>query len=363
MPSRCLPCVLLAWSVIACAAEPDPAAPAAQAEPAAAEQAQADPAAQAEPTADATPAAEPAAGQGDKDESAPAPALIVTDREAELARIVPRLAPGDELQWLEADGHKFFAFQRKPRQGPPKGAILVVPAPQEFIDERDMTRTLRSLPPAGGFVTLAVQPPLSPAPAIAAADDGAKDEAAKDEAEDDEAKDAAEDTPATDADPAVIAEATAPPVHPEFCPRLAAAMQALTAAVAGVEAPLIAIAAADASVPAVLGCYAGGLPPNVRAFAAIGDWQGDFGALALPTIEFVPTRDPAAVLAADRRSALPLAEDSPPRRRVDLDGVNRRCDGAGVDIAKRLRGWLERLPPPPEEGQRAADSAAPTVSS
>ncbi len=313
--------VRLAFSMLVL---PAPANDAVAAEPAAADAAPAQDAADPGPATADEPlepagAAAPAAADGAD--------IVVTDREAEFAKLAPRLAVGDELQWLEATGHEFVALQRKPRQGPPKGAILIVPAPQELLDQRELTRSLRSLPPAGGFVTLAMQPPLAAAPAAEAG--------------------------------AEANETATPPLHAELCARVSAALAALEASLHDVKTPLIAIAAADASVPAVLGCAAAGLPADVRAFAAIGRWQGDFGALPVPSIEFVPTLDTAAVRAAERRAALPLADTTPPRRRVDLDGVDGRLDGAGEDVAKRLRGWLERLPPP-----RAAErSAAPASKS
>jgi hypothetical protein len=117
-------------------------------------------------------------------------------------------------------------------------------------------------------------------------------------------------------------------------------------AIAAEGAPLVAVAAEAGSVEAVLDCNAGAQPAGVQAFAAIGRWQGSFDRLGVPSIEFVPMRDAAAVAAAGRRAAKPVAEGASPRRRVDLDGVDRHFDGADVEVAKRLRGWLERLPPP-----------------
>lgn len=324
-------------------AAPDAApAPAAAAEVPAAPPANADPAAATAGPEDASP---PAAGD----------ALVRTDREAEYARIAPRLAAGDELQWLEAAGSKFVALIRKPRQGPPRGALLIVPAPQELVDRHEVIQQLRTLPPVGGYVTLALQPPLGAVPPPAADTAGAAQEAA-----DVDASKAAE-APAETA----TAATSVPPIHPDFCPRVAAALAALQAVLPpppeNEAAPPLAIAAAEASVPAVLGCYADGLPAAVRAFAAFGRWPGDFGALAVPSIEFVPLRDPAAVKAADARAAQPLADDAPPRRRVDVDGVDVHLDGAGEDLAKRLRGWLEHLPPPPVA--KTAAEASPNVSS
>ncbi|HMM76682.1 MAG TPA: DUF3530 family protein [Gammaproteobacteria bacterium] len=302
----------------------------------------ADPAS-AEAEAPAAPAADAASADAAARESAGGE-IFVTDREAEYARIAPRLAADDELEWLEAQGRKFVALLRRPRHGPPRGGLLIVPAPQELVDRRELMHGLRSLPPAGGFVTLTFQPPLGAGPAAPASADGAADASAQQAATDEAGKDAD-----TAAQTGAAEKRASPPIHPEFCPRVAAALAALSAALPppaeGAQAPLLAIAAADASVPAVLGCYADGLPEGLRAFAALGRWSGDFGALAVPSIEFVPLRDRAAVQAADARARLPLAEDAPPRRRVDVDGVDGGLEGAGEDVAKRLRGWLEHLPP------------------
>jgi len=252
------------------------------------------------PADGATPALE-AGGAAPVPAGVASPTMGAAGREHELSALLPRLTLDDELLWLEAEGERFFAFRRTPLRGKPRGAILVVPAPGRFIDETALIRSLRSLPPAGGYSTLAVQPPLTDAAATASAAKGGA-----------------------------------------LCPRLAAALTALAAE----GAPLVAVAAEAGSVQAVLDCNAGAPPSGVQAFAAIGHWQGDFDRLGVPSIEFVPMRDAAAVAAAERRAAKPVAEDAPPRRRVDLDGVDRHFDGADVEVAKRLRGWLERLPPP-----------------
>ena len=246
-------------------------------------------------------AAPPAAPEPAAADTAPAP-TAAQGREHELSVLLPRLTLDDELLWLEAGGERFFAFRRAPAQDKPRGAILIVPAPGRFIDETPLIRSLRSLPPAGGYSTLAVQPPLGEEAASAATSEEAAGGGA-------------------------------------LCARLSAALTALAAE----GAPLVAVAAEAGSVQAVLDCNAGAPPPGVQAFAAIGRWQGSFDKLDVPSIEFVPMRDAVAVAAAERRAAKPAGEGAPPRRRIDLDGADRHFDGADVEVAKRLRGWLERL--------------------
>lgn len=242
-------------------------------------------------------------------------------REQELAALLPRLTHEDELLWLEAGADRFFAFRREPRKGKPRGAILIVPSPGRFIDELPLVRRLREDPPAGGYTTLAVQPPLAAPPAAARAD-------APTASDGDES--------------ATEAPAAAPVADAVLCARLGAALAALTAE--GV--PMVALAAGDGSADAVLACEPGRLPERVDAFAALGRWQGRTAELAVPSIEFVPLRDPAAVAAAARRAEARRADTAPPHRRVDVDAADGRFDGAEEEIAKRLRGWLEKLPAP-----------------
>jgi hypothetical protein len=269
-------------------------------------------------------AADAPASAANPTETADVPAAAANEsaaansREHELSALLTRLTLDDELLWLEAAGERFFAFRRTPPRGKPRGTILIVPAPGRFIDETALIRSLRSLPLAGGYSTLAVQPPLTDAATPSPT---------------------AEPTPDASTVPDASAGATR---SGPLCARLTAAMTAIAAE----GAPLVAVAAEGGSVQAVLDCNAGAQPAGVQAFAAIGRWQGSFDRLGVPSIEFVPMRDPSAVAAAERRAAKPVAEDAPPRRRVDLDGVDGHFDGADVEVAKRLRGWLERLPPP-----------------
>lgn len=257
------------------------------------------------------------------------PDLVVTDPETEYAARAPRSPMGDELLWLEAAGRKFPALMRTPRSGAPRGGLLVVPGPRELIERRDSVRQLRIWAAAGGYIALALQPPFA---------GGAR---------------AVEPPAAAGAEPDGQSTAVAA-VHPDFCARLAAARAALHAALqngAPAEPPRIAVAAVDANVDAVLACYAEeGLPSEIVALAAVGRWTGDFGTLAIPTVEFVPLCDARAVAAADRRAAQPRARAVPARRRVDLDGVGAQWDGAAEDLAKRVRGWLDR---------QASSAAAP----
>jgi len=281
------------------------------------------------PAADATTAAEPTpAAATEPAASSPATDAPVdkektpADREAEIAPRLPQLTVDDELVWLNADSTRFFAFKRLPaKAAKPQGAILIVPGPRAFIDQHPSTTQLREIPAAGGWLTLALQVPLQaevapeqpPAPA----------------------SDATSPTP--DATPPANA-----PVDP-LCARLTAAL----AFVDATKPPLIAVVAEGDSADRAQACFADGFPPTVRAFAAVGRWRGKLDGLKVPSIEFVPALDPAAIREADRRVKSVRQPNSPAHRRVDIDAADRAFKGAEIDVAKRLRGWLEKLPPPP----------------
>lgn len=290
-----------------------------------------------EPPATTDEAAEPPAAQTGGDAAGPggetaAATADVADvaappsREDELAALLPRLTREDELLWLEAGAERFFAFRREPRSGKPRGAILIVPAPGRFIDELPLVRRLREHPPAGGYTTLAVQAPLAVEPAAPPA-------AAVDEA-------GADTDAAKGAEDAAAGASAVPAAGAALCARIGAALAALSAE--GV--PMVALAAGGGSADAVLACEPGGLPVGIAAFAAIGRWEGNANALSVPSIEFVPSRDPTALAAAERRADARRADTAPPHRRVDIDAADGRFDGAEEEVAKRLRGWLEKLP-------------------
>ena len=281
-------------------------------------------------------------------EAAPTPAVDIglIGREGELVPQLPRLLGEEEVTWLEAEGQRFFVFKRAPKPDKTvRGTLVIVPPPQAFIDQRPVTRALRDDPPAGGYHTFALQPAL------------AKDAVPMAKEANGTAEKALSDKP-TEADPTKPADGGSAPSEapsadqPEgararaLCPRLKA-----TIAAAGlVEPRSVALVAEQQHIPVVLGCFADGLPPEVHAFVAIGGWQGEWPKLTVPSLEFLPVLDPVARREAARRARTPPPAGAAPRKQVEIDG---RLDDAALEIARRLRGWLDRLPAPtaPEAGK------------
>ena len=275
----------------------------------------------AEATAPAKPEADPAA-------AAPVATAVPEDkglsgREGELVSRLPALVGDEELVWLNAPDGRFFAFRRSPADGQPlRGALLIVPDPKALSAQQAVPRALREMPARGAWQTLALQVPLAAAMAAPAA----------------------VTPPATDAaSPPATAPADAAPTLDPLCARVAAALALLQST----SPPLIALVAQDDNAARVLACYADGLPAEIRAFATIGRWPGKLAALKVPSIEFVASLDPVARREAARRAAAPREAKAPPHRLVELDAATRQFGGAEAELAKRLRGWLEKLPVPP----------------
>ena len=314
------------------AAKPDAAAGAATA---------ADPAAVKDAATPADPAAiKDASGVAAPDPAAPAAPVATAvpedkglpGREGEILPRLPALASDEELVWLNAEGARFFAFRRPPPNGKtPRGAVLIVPDPRAFIDQQAVTRALRDIPARGAWLTLALQVPLAATPAAPQPPTPPPADPAN--------------PPAT---PPVVAAASS--TTDPLCGRLAAALALLEST----SPPLIALVAQDDNAARALACYPDGLPPGIGAFAAIGRWAGKLEGLKIPSIEFVASLDPVGRREAARRAAAPRGANAPPHRMVELDAATRAFGGAEEDLAKRLRGWLERLPVPPPAADKPA---------
>lgn len=297
---------------------------------------------------EAPPADEPAATTAPTATAAPEDTGL-PGREGELVPRLPELAGDEELVWLNAAGTRFFAFRRPPAKGQtPRGALLIVPDPRAFIDQQAVTRALREIPARGAWLTLALQVPLAEVPSAAPVATPSPSASPPPDTPPTEPTPAA--TPAPDPAAATPVPAASEAAPDPLCGRIAAALALLEST----SPPLVALVAQDENAARALACYPEGLPPGVGAFATIGRWAGKLGGLKLPSIEFVASLDPVARREATRRVEAPREPGAPPHRMVEIDAASRQFGGAEQDLAKRLRGWLERLPVPPAPADKPA---------
>ncbi|MBX9608810.1 MAG: alpha/beta hydrolase family protein, partial [Gammaproteobacteria bacterium] len=245
------------------------------------------------------------------------PAAPEPPEPALLARLEAKTLPADFIK-LGGDTKPFLARYAASAKPEARGAVLFLPAPGRFIGDDPVIAAALDLLPAGGWSVLAVQTPLLAATAPLA------------------------DYAATDAE--ALARAKAGLEH-------LAKQQTPPAVVVVGQARSVALALAAAK-------EAG----QVTAVAAIGPWQEPLGDDNLPLLDLVPDRDPADLERATARRQQASRAKRVGYKLAVLAGADVRLVGFEQDIARRIRGFAEHLPPPattaPPPDPSAADAAA-----
>jgi hypothetical protein len=257
-------------------------------------------AAGAEPGAPPPPAAAPAAT------TAPAPAEVPAPSNAREPALLERLDRGTlppGFMKLGPDTEPFLAWFEPAQDGEPRGALLLVPADGQFIGNDPFIAACMALFPPGGWAVLAVQTPLLPA---------------------------------------VSASSRYAALRDAALARLRLGVAHLTA-----QGPAqLVVAGRDAGAALAL-ALAPELGTAVRGIATIGAWAGEAAPGAWPVLELTAERDAAAAREAERRERARRATPAAAAwRREVLAGADRRYAGFEEDLARRLRGWADRLPAP-----------------
>ena len=263
-------------------------------------------AAKAEPPAPAAASTAAAAPSTDtQDNAAPAdPEPLL------LARLAAKTLPADFIK-LGADAQPILARYIAAAKNPAKGAVLVLPAPGRFIGDDAVIAALLAELPSGGWSVLAVQTPLLPANATLKQYQALHDQALA------RAKQGLEyllkqETPA-----------------------------ATTVVIVG-RAGSIELAREAAQGAA-----------EVAAIAALGPWDGPLGDSKLPLLDLSPDRDSAVLTRAGLRKQEALRAKLEVYQQTVLVGADQRYIGFEIEIARRIRGFAEHLPPPAKDGPPA----------
>ena len=280
--------VLLAASGLVRAAEPAPATPVAAAAPGEPPPADAAPVTRGDAPATATsPASEDLAMP-----AAPEPLL--------LARLETKTLAPDFIK-LGDDAEPFLARYRAATKPPAKGAVLIIPAPGQFIgDDAVIAAALAELP-KGGWSVLVVQTPLLPSVA----------------------------TLQQYADS-----------HDQALARAKKGLEYLTQQ----QTPATAVVGRAGSIELAreVATNAGGL----TALVALGPWSGQIGEGKLPLFDVSPDRDRVALAHTRERYEEAGRMKLPIYKQVVLSGADRRFIGFESEIVRRIRGFAERLPAP-----------------
>lgn len=269
------------------AADPPPAA--AQDTPATADPSSAAPAGESAPAVGAV----PTAGAADMALPAPPEPLL-------LARFEANTLPLDFIK-LGDDSAPILARYRAATQPPAKGAVLFIPAPGRFIgDDAVIAAALAELP-GGGWSVLAVQTPLLSAIATTRHYDETHDQA------------------------------------------LARAKQGLEY-LATQQSPATAVVGRAGSVE--LAREVAIIAGEFAALVALGPWSGRLGESKIALLDVSPARERVSLARAGERKQEASRAKLEVYKQVVLTGADQRYIGFEVEIARRIRGFAEHLPPP-----------------
>lgn len=248
-------------------------------------------------TADAAAAASAAPTLGASDQALPAlpePQL--------LARFEAHTLPADFIKLGDA-AEPILARYRAATKLPAKGAVLFIPAPGRFIgDDAVIAAALAELP-GGGWSVLAVQTPLLSAVASVKHYHATHDQA--------------------------LARVT------KGLEYLAAQQSPVTVVVGRAGSVELAREVATAA--------------GAAAVAALGPWHGRLSESRMPLLDVSPAREPVSLAHADERRHEASRAKLEVYKQVLLSGADQRYIGCEVEIARRIRGFAEHLPPPAKD--------------
>lgn len=217
-----------------------------------------------------------------------------------LARFEAHTLPPDFIK-LGDDSAPILARYRAATKPPAKGAVLFIPAPGRFIgDDAVIAAALAELP-GGGWSVLAVQTPL------------------------------------------LSAIATTRQYDETHAEALARAKQGLEyLATQQSRATVVVGRAGSVELAREVALAAG----ESAALAALGPWSGRLGESKMPLLDVSPARERVSLARAGERKQEASRAKLDVYKQVVLIGADQRYIGFEVEIARRIRGFAEHLPPP-----------------
>lgn len=242
--------------------------------------------------------AETATAPKDEAVASPRAAAGASPTMAALVELASAGQLGRDYLALDGDGTTVLTRYHPPRRGTPRGALLVVPGRGELITSSSQIDALVDEFTPNAFGVAAAQPPGMPLT-------GAE----------------------TDDEALVVWRATLDPVLDHL-------------AAQGVEA--VVVVGFDDAAAALARCLADGYAQGrVHALVTRGSWQADVSELATPIFEQIPEHDARAVRHARERLDQGF-ERGRTGRVATYPGADRRFSGWEPQLARDLRGWIDR---------------------
>ena len=224
----------------------------------------------------------------------------LSEREENLMALIAADELRGEFVTLGPQGQSFAARFERAHEPAPENALLVVPPYGDFIGVDPLIDAYLSEFPMNGWSVLAVQPPLLPQ----VADRGIYDSLAD-----------------------------------QTIARILRAVEFLIED--GAEQIVIAGNAEGAMLARRY--LADNRPAVVFALATVGRWAGEVGDIGIPVMELVPGRDDIALKLSERRKTEAVRIKSHQHELVVVAAADSTYTGFEAEIAKRVRGWADRV--------------------
>jgi hypothetical protein len=221
-----------------------------------------------------------------------------SEREQAIFELVDRKALSDQIIILGAQENSFAVRFERGRGAAPRGSLLFVPSRGAFVGTDAKTDAFFREFPMNGWSVLAVQPPLP------------------------------ERVAELDEYEALLESGTS---------RIRDAIRFL---MEQESAPIVVIGDSDGATQ-IRQLLEDGVPRAVAAFAAIGKWRGEVD--GLPTLELIGASDRAALASSRRREKEAARQALKHHRLIVLGGADGHYLGFEDEIARRTRGWIDRL--------------------
>ena len=210
--------------------------------------------------------------------------------ETDLADVLGQRLIGAEVVWLDDDQRRYLAVWRKSREAVTAGGVIIHGVRGKVVDRDPVYREIAETLASAGWSVLSLQP----AP--------------------------------TDAEPEAVTD------------RLKAAQSYLLAE--GLQN--IAMIAGRDGCGSALPLAADGGP--VKAYVGLGLLDCALNEIPAPILVVIGTRDPAGVRSQARRD-VPGKPSSGLRESIVIEGAGPAFYGYESEVAKRIRGWLQRAAP------------------
>ncbi len=221
-----------------------------------------------------------------------------TAREQDIARRLSLAEAYGEVRWLKSANENFLAMYRESYQAIPHGGLIINIWSGGIVDSRPLHQNLARIAAAAGWAVLSIQP--APSNSTLSAEEKSVEEN----------------------------------------PRLDAAYEYLVAM--GVQ-NIVVLGDAEGAIDA-MSYIVGKASPAISGFVGLGKWDARLEETDIPILDIAGTLDRGAIALKEKRKTK-YRHRGTRIEQLEIDGAGPTFYGYEDQVAKRIRGWLERVTP------------------